>query len=100
MRTIASILAFFMGLVGGVALGYGLALLLAPAEGSQARERLRGEARALGEQPRELAQVVRDRVEAAVAEGRRAAALRRAELETLAYADRPPAQTPDRLPPL
>jgi gas vesicle protein len=82
MRRASRALAEFLsGVVAGLAIGYVMALLLAPDEGTESRTRLKEGTEALRETPRQIAEEVQARVQRAVEEGRQAAAEARSELE-------------------
>ena len=80
-RATRGFMEFVSGLLAGVVLGYAAALLLAPAEGKEARTRLHDGADALRERPRQVADDVQARVLRAVEQGRQAASEARSELE-------------------
>jgi gas vesicle protein len=68
------------GFVAGLAVGYVVSVLLAPDDGVDPRTRLQDGAMALKDAPRQ----VQARVQTAMAEGQRAAAETRADLEATA----------------
>jgi hypothetical protein len=77
MRTLMQLMG---GFVAGLSVGYVVAVLLAPGEDGDPRARLQDGAAALKDAPRQ----VQARVQTAVAEGQRAAAETRADLESTA----------------
>ena len=96
MKAFASLGSLVAGLVAGLLLGYLIGIAMAPTEGERARARLREEARAVGAQPRGLADKARARIETAVEEGRRAAAEKSRELMTEVGLDRDKETLPAR----
>lgn len=83
-RASRAVIEFVSGLLAGITVGYAVALLLAPAEGSEARARVREGADAFRLTPRQVADEVHARIHHAVEQGRQAAADARAELEAAA----------------
>ena len=79
------LIQFMGGLMVGVAVGYVMAVVLAPGEDADPRQRLQESAQALRSAPRQ----VQTRIQTAVEEGQRAAAQTRAEMESAAGV-RPP----------
>jgi gas vesicle protein len=77
MRGLVQLMA---GFVVGLTAGYVVSLLMAPDEGADTLSRVQSGAAALREAPRQ----VQARLQAAVKEGQRAAALTRADLESAA----------------
>jgi gas vesicle protein len=84
MRAIRALTEFAVGVLAGIAAGYATALLLAPSEGDEARQRVRQSAEAMKEAPGQVAEEVQVRVQRAVDQGRKAAEDARAELESAA----------------
>ena len=89
MKLLRNLADFTGGIVAGLTVGFGVALLLAPREGEETRALLSEGADEARHKPREVVDDLQSRVNRAIEEGRQAAADARAELEESAGLRRP-----------